>query len=536
MRRWLTLLIPVLVIGSLVTWRLEQKKADTEAQTQQRAARMKGPAIASLAPAQIRDIVRTFEATGSVEAPLSVKIAPKVTGRIDYLEVREGDRVQRGQVLVRIDDSEVEGEVQRQMAAVAEAKYRLAQARLNLPSTDVAVAATVRQQAAALKSAQADYNQVLESSKAEVEAAKANVQDAASKVENAEASVKSAEANLRHAEARHERVVSLHEKGFTSAQAVDDAVAALAVQRAAVDVAQGLVRSAKAVETAARQRLTVAESKGKADVEAAMARLEQTSASLESAQANTAQKSAYRQSIAALEASVNAAEAALTSARARRRDTVLISPLDGFVTGRFSDPGAIASPTQPVLAVQFVKLLWVSVSVPEEVCSKLHIGQEVKVRFDALAGRVLEASIVQINPSADPQSRQFTVRAVMSNGGGLLKPGMFGHVTMETERVSGVLTVPREAIQRDKTGTVVVLVNKQHKATRVPVELGAEGEEYVAVTHGLRPSDMVVTMSSLPIKDGQMVTPGGPKGGTGSGSPAARGGKPDGKPKGAGRG
>lgn len=509
MKRWILILLPLVLLGSMIAWRLDQKRSEVEAQAEQRAARMQGPAVASLAVVQMRDVFSTFEATGSIEAPMSVKIAPKITGRIELLEVREGDRIRKGQVLVRIDSSEVEAGVQQRMAEVAEAKYRLAQAKLNLAPTDVAVNTQIRQFKAAVASAEADFTQVQESLEADIQAAAANVNDAEARVGNARAAVSSAEANADNARIRHDRIYNLYEQGYIAAQDVDDAKATLAVQRAAVEVAQGQLRSAEAQRDAVQQRLRSVKAKGKADIEASRAKLTQAKASLEHASANTSQKSAYRQSISALEAGVAAAEAALDSAQARRQDTVLASPLDGYVTGRFADPGAIASPSQPVISVQFVKDVWVTAAVPEEVCAKLHLGQEVRIRLDAIPERTFTASIVQINPSADPQSRQFTVRAALSNFSGQLKPGMFARVAFETDRIPRAVVVPREAIQRDRDGQVVILVDDEQKAKRTPVRVGAESGEFVSILDGLKPGDRVVTMSSMPIRDGQSVTDGG---------------------------
>ena len=62
--------------------------------------------------------------TGTIEA-LQVDISPRIAGRIVERPVREGDRVRRGQLLVRLDAEELEADVRR-----AEAAARAAQARL----------------------------------------------------------------------------------------------------------------------------------------------------------------------------------------------------------------------------------------------------------------------------------------------------------------------------------------------------------------------------------------------------------------------
>jgi len=520
MKRWIYILLPFLILGSLIGWRIVQKKGQDAAMAKMRQMRMTAPVIAGIATAQVRDIVHTFEDTGTVESPQNVKIAPKISGRVEFLNVHEGDRVRKGQVLVRIDPSQVEALVHQQMAAVAEAQYRLAQAKLTQNSTDVGINAQVRQQKAGVSSAKADLNQVTKNYEAQIAAAGASVTDAQNRVDNSKAAIKSAQANLDNARSKYNRIYDLYKQGFIAAQDVDDAKAAVAVQESALEIAQGQLGSATAQRDAAVQQASIVKTKGKADIEASRAKLEQAQASFDYASANTSQTQAYKQSIAALQAAVDAAKAALRSAMAQRADTVLVSPLDGYVTGRYMDQGAMATPGQPILSVQFIKQVWVTISVPEEISSLVHIGQPATITFDALPGRTFMGTVIQFNPSADLQSRQFTARVILSNSDNLLKPGMYAHVKLETDRIKDCLCVPREAVQRDKMGASVVVVEKTNKAKRVPVTTGASDNNFTSIDQGLNPGDKVVTLSAMPVRDGATVLSGG------------KGGRPGGKPGG----
>ena len=512
MKRRFYILIPFLVLIALIAWRLGEKRAEMVGQQEQRAARMKASPSVVVAPVEIRDIVHTFEATGKVEAPLNVKIAAKVTGRIDSLPFQEGDKIRKGQVLVRIDPSEVEANAQQQMAALAEAQYRLAQAELNQSPTDVAISTQIRQQKAAVASATADFNQVRENYDSQVAAADADVQDAESRVENAKANVTGAQANLDNITTRYNRVEGLYKQGYVSTQQLDDARTAVSAQQAALDIAKSQVKSAEASLESIRHQASIVKTKGKADIEASRANMVQAQASLDYANANAAQKPAYQKSLDALRSGVEAARASLRSAQARRADTVIRSPLDGFVTGRYADPGSVATPGQPILAVQFLKQVWVTVSVPEGVIPKLHIGQPAKITLDVIPGRPLIASIIQVNPSADEASRQFMVRVILSNPNNLLKPGMFARVSLETERVKNAVVVPREAVQRDRMGDFVMVVDSESKARRRSVVTGLDDEAYVAVKVGAQPGDKVIVMSAFPVRDGQTVGTGGGRG------------------------
>src|SRR5437016_5786520 len=148
MSRWLLIIIPVALLGGLIAWRLHTKKVEAATQAQQRKARIKSPPVVSVAPVEVRDIVRRYETIGTVESPFNVKLAAKVTGRIDYLMAREGDKVSRGQVLVRIDPAEIEAEVRQRTADVNEARAKLTQAVIGETPADISVNTQIRQQAA----------------------------------------------------------------------------------------------------------------------------------------------------------------------------------------------------------------------------------------------------------------------------------------------------------------------------------------------------------------------------------------------------
>lgn len=678
MKRWLLILLPVSVLSVLIGWRISQKRGDAAKQVEMRETRKKAPKPVALAPVQIRDIVQTYSAVGSVESPDNVDIAPKVTGRIEALTVTIGDAVRRGQLLTRLDPTEVEAEVRRQQANVAEARFRLSQADINRDPAIVAVLSEIRRQQAevtnaqnayrqalasdvaqrsgaranvadvsgriknaqagitseqatlgqatenyagqvaaaqalvtdaqgrvrsaeaAITSAQADYGQAKENYSAQVAAAQSAVTDAQSRVEAAESAMSSAQADIRKAQAdldnartKYNRVYTLYKQGFIAAQEVDDARAAVKVAQSELDVAAQKLETAKAQrgsalaqkqaaqkqadivatkgkadievartkvaaaqanrdsalaqQDAAQKQADIAATKGKADVavarakvaqahaardssiaqqrsaqeqvkvigsksdvdiDAARTRVAQAQASLRAAQSNMALKSSSAQNIAALQSVISAAEAELRAAESRRADTVLLSPIDGVVTARKLDPGAIAGPGTPIITVQSIRQMWVTFPVPEEVSRQISLGQTAEVIFDAYPKRKFISHVNRINPAADAQSRQFAVRVTLDNADGALKPGMFARITLVTQRVANAIVVPREAVHQGEDGATVVIVNKNSETEKRPVTLGASDPKGFQITEGVEPGDKVVVMTTTPLRSGQQVKSG----------------------------
>jgi RND family efflux transporter MFP subunit len=537
MKRWIFVIISLGILGGLIVWRLGQKKSDALAQTQQREARTKAAPLVTVSPATVRDVVNAFENAGGVEAPFNVKLSPKVTGRIEYLVAREGDKVTAGQMLVRIDPTEVEAEVRQREADLAAAQSRLAQASLIQGSTSVGITTEIRKQEAGLSSAKADFNQVKENYTSQLAAAQAAVTDAQGRINsasaamaNADAVIRSAQANLDNAKSKYNRVNDLYKQGFIAAQDVDDARTTVNVQQESLAVANAQLNSAKSLKESAvaqkdsaQRQADIVKTKGKADIEAARARVAQAQASVEFAKANTSQEPAYRANLAALKSAVASAQAALRTAQSHRADTVLSSPISGSVTARYMDPGTTVTPGQPILAVQSMSDVWATVPVPEEVSRHIYVGQLAQVTFDAIPGRKFAGKVAQLNPSADPTSRQFQMRIVLRNAQNLIKPGMYARVNMTLERIRNAVVVPREAITSSKSGPSVMVVNEKSVANRRPVTLGASDTDGIAITSGLSAGEKVIVLSANPVKHGQTVKVGGekPAGKSSNGAPSA---------------
>jgi HlyD family secretion protein len=79
-----------------------------------------------------RDLVSVVTSSGKIEPEQSVDILSDIMGRIVYLPVKEGDYVQKGQVLVKLDTASYAAAVERAQAGVASARANVAQAQANL--------------------------------------------------------------------------------------------------------------------------------------------------------------------------------------------------------------------------------------------------------------------------------------------------------------------------------------------------------------------------------------------------------------------
>ncbi|HLL45659.1 MAG TPA: efflux RND transporter periplasmic adaptor subunit, partial [Longimicrobiaceae bacterium] len=83
-------------------------------------------------PVSRRDLLSVVTASGVIDPKRKVDISADISGRVTELAVQEGQRVSKGDLLLRIDPTQYQAAVRRAEAAVAQAQARAAQARANL--------------------------------------------------------------------------------------------------------------------------------------------------------------------------------------------------------------------------------------------------------------------------------------------------------------------------------------------------------------------------------------------------------------------
>jgi len=141
-----------------------------------------------------RDLTSIVTASGSIEPKKKVDVSADITGRIVDLPVREGDMVQRGQVVVRIDPAQYQAAVERNEAMLASSQATAAQAQANKDQAERAYnrARDIRAQNAQLVSQEA-----LEQAETQLRVAVANLDAANRQVDQARAALREAQDQLR---------------------------------------------------------------------------------------------------------------------------------------------------------------------------------------------------------------------------------------------------------------------------------------------------------------------------------------------------
>jgi HlyD family secretion protein len=336
--------------------------------------------------------------SGRIEGDDSA-VAPKTTGRVLEIRVREGDTVKAGDTIAILDDEQLTAREDQAKSALTGAEAR---------------AKSANDQISVLQQQLQQNDLATEQSK----------MDAAGRVRQAESDVAAAESDLAQQEA-----------SLRIAQFDNDAYQKL-VKTGAASERQGV----QASSTAGQQAAAVA---------AARRRLESARGSLTTAQANLSnpgisgfRASAVRSQIEQQKAEIANAMAAtqqarfqLAEAQENRRDLIVVAPFDGTVLTRAAEPGEVVTAGTAIVTLLDLSKVYLRGFIPEGEIGKVKVGQPARIYLDSAPEKPIDAYVLRIDPQATftPENTYFRddrvkqvvgLKLQLKGAVGFAKPGM----------------------------------------------------------------------------------------------------------------
>ncbi len=202
-------------------------------------------------------------------------------------------------------------------------------------------------------------------------------------------------------------------------------------------------------------------------------------------------------------AQVRVDEASVEAARARLENTVIRAPFPGRVGLRRVSPGRFVDTSTVITTLDDVSRIKLDFSVPETFLTVLSEGMGISAESLVYPGRVFAGTVASIDTRVDPVSRAVLVRAIIPNGDGSLKPGMFMSVDLQQDR-GEVVVAPEQAIVPER-GYQYVFVVADGVAEKRRVELGRRTPGFVAIESGLEAGESIITEGTHRVRDGSAV-------------------------------
>lgn len=338
--------------------------------------------------------------SGFIEAD-EIRLGSRVGGRVARVYVQEGQRIQKGDVLVELEPYDLLERKRQAEATLASREAELEKLKNGFRPEEIAQAkARLDQLTAELKKLQEGPRD--------------------QEIEVARAQLRVAKARLTLAEQNHQRILALIEKRAAAAEELDRAGESLEAATATV-----------ALREQELDLLLVGTRKE--DLQRATASVEEARKAWELTQ------NGYRtEEIAAAQAACDAAQFALQAIERQIEELKIVATIDGVVEALDLEPGDLVPPSAPVISLLDDGNIWVRTYVPQNRLS-VAPGQKLRIMVDSFPQDEFEGTVTFVSRLAEftpsnvqtPEERAklvFRMKVSLENPSRQLRPGMSADV------------------------------------------------------------------------------------------------------------
>jgi membrane fusion protein (multidrug efflux system) len=190
------------------------------------------------------------------------------------------------------------------------------------------------------------------------------------------------------------------------------------------------------------------------------------------------------------------------------------APFSGRLGIRQVDLGQYLAAGTTIVTLQQIDPIYIDFYLPQKALAQIQVGQQVSGNVDAFPDEMFVGRVSAINSLVDTATRNVQIRATMQNKDGLMLPGMFATVDINTSKPQRYVTLPQTAITYNSYGNIVYLVDDkgkdangqpQHVARQSFVTTGETRGDQVAVLSGVKDGDVVVTAGQIKLHNGTAV-------------------------------
>jgi len=217
-------------------------------------------------------------------------------------------------------------------------------------------------------------------------------------------------------------------------------------------------------------------------------------------------------------------KARLDELKINLNNTIITSPVNGFVSRRLVDPGASVGQNAPVVEVVDISRVRMIANVVEKDLKQLQAGDVTRVQVDAFPGETFTGRIARVSPVLDPATRTAPIEVEIANPTYRLKPGMYARVGVTLDTKKDALVVPANALI-DLGGRRGVFMPLSETAVFRAVQVGTEQGDIVEILGGLTEGNEVITTGAGQLRDGDRIQLAGGRGGRGGRRGGGQGGR-----------
>lgn len=483
-------------------------------------------------------VAKTVSVSGSVVSREKLELSFLSPGIVKTVNVKVGDQVKAGDLLIALDDSLLKAQAAQSSAGLKAAQAMLSKAQNSLRSVDQ----TLLDQSLAnanltLQMAKHNLQDAYSSRDIEINNARVTLQNVESAyrdalniynatqgsinqaLESAKVALSNALSALSWAQSNYNRILSLYNSGQATLLELQQAQMSLnsansgyLTARANYDAAIRQVEAQRASALAglhnAEAQLNSARSAYDAALTGSEIKLHSAENGVQSAQAaynlalaqyNQASAPAHPADLDSAQAQVAANSAMLRSAQVQIERMRLKAPINGTVTLINAKTSELVGMSGPAIILETTDDFLIEANISETDVNQVQVGQPVKINFDALSQTTATGIVAKIDPAATVILGviNYKVTIALDSWVDNLRSSMTTDLEILTDSREDVLFLPRQALIRTNSGYNVKVLTADGPIEK-SVEVGLIGDSEIEIISGLSLGDQVILKEVKP--------------------------------------
>lgn len=217
----------------------------------------------------------------------------------------------------------------------------------------------------------------------------------------------------------------------------------------------------------------------------------------------------------AYEATKTQYEVTKTSYEFLTRNTTLVSPINGIVTGKYFESGEIYSgaPNTSVGKAAIVTLMQINplkakINISESYFPLIKQGMKAFVGVDIYPEKKFSGAVFRIYPTISADTRTFPVELVISNPNEVLRPGMFARVSLDLGETDALIIPAIVLIKQEGTNDrYIYIVGSDNLARKIRVEIGTRYDDKIEIiSNEVKVGDQIIVSGQDKLMDGSLIT------------------------------
>ncbi|MDD3151099.1 MAG: efflux RND transporter periplasmic adaptor subunit, partial [Candidatus Gastranaerophilales bacterium] len=369
--------------------------------------------------------------TGTTISDTDFYLAPQITAEVKRIFVKEGDFIEKNQILAILNDEDVKGLYSARVGEYEEAKASLENLLTEPRPQEAAIAEII------VKEAKKDIT----IKKQELE--RINIQ-------------------LADDSSNYLRFKKLYDEGAVSFREYETA------KNKELQTQENVQKTQKEIEFL---KLKLEEIKQKRDLTLEGTKKER----IEEAKANIEKIEGY-----------------LKTAKADLDKYIIKSPISGYMIDVILDNGEVASPTNPIFRMNAPSGIYINAQVEENELEGIMVGQPVLVIFDAYPKEVFESKIYLILQDVNPSTGTFTAKITLPDMNGYrVFSGMTVDITIISEEYKDIVIIP-ESFTVEENSKLFVFKKKGLRVKKIEIKGIPFNNNKILVKDGLKQNDIIV--------------------------------------------